>query len=87
MRVVHCKSDPYTHYIGRPSPLGNPFVIGQAKTRKIVIAEYKDYAMNNKQVRSMIYSLPEDAVLGCWCSPKECHGGVIIEIWNELHKE
>lgn len=25
MRVVHCKHDFYTQYIGRGSPLGNPF--------------------------------------------------------------
>lgn len=50
MRVVHCKKEPYTHYIGRPS----------------------------------IQGLPPDAVLGCWCKPKACHGDVIIKLWKEL---
>lgn len=38
MRVVHCRKERYTHYIGRPSVLGNPFHLGTHGTRAEVIA-------------------------------------------------
>lgn len=34
MKVVNLRKQKYTHYIGRGSILGNPFVIGKDGTRK-----------------------------------------------------
>jgi hypothetical protein len=34
-------AQPGDHYIGRPSPLGNPFVLGRDDTRAQVIARYR----------------------------------------------
>jgi len=39
-RVVHCRRERYDVYVGRPSPWGNPFVIGRDGTREEVIAKY-----------------------------------------------
>lgn len=85
MRVVHCKKASYTHYIGRPSKFGNPFAIGINGTRDEVIAKYEAYARNCPDLLEWIKALPEDAVLGCFCYPKPCHGDVIIKLWEELH--
>lgn len=87
MTVVHCKQTPHTHYIGRPSLLGNPFQIGPAGTREDVIAKFEMHARSHPEVMSVISRLPADAVLGCWCAPRPCHGDVIMKLWKELHEQ
>lgn len=97
MRVVHCKKQPYTHYIGRPSLLGNPFSHKQEScaeylvdTVEEAIISFEDYARESFTIMEAIMNLPEDAVLGCWCKPGPCHGDVIIKLWKEFetkHKE
>jgi hypothetical protein len=83
MRVVHCKKEKFTHYIGRPSELGNPFIIGKDGTREEVVIKFKHYAV--KYLLEEIRALPEDAILACWCAPLDCHGNGIKEIWEDLH--
>ena len=82
MKVVHCKKEPYDVYIGRPSKWGNLFVIGKDGTREEVIKKYEEYVRNNKVLMSSIQEL-SGKTLGCWCSPKPCHGDVLIEIIKE----
>ncbi len=84
MKVVNIKNEGCTVYIGRPSRLGNPFHIDEHRTRAKAIEMYESYA---RRVRMHdIRELPSDAILGCYCSPKPCHGDVIIKIWKELHE-
>lgn len=85
MRVINCKKEKYTHFIGRPSPLGNPFIIGRDGTREQVVIKFKHYAVNNSEIMELIRQLPENAVLGCFCAPQDCHGYAIKEIWEELN--
>lgn len=87
MRVVHCKRKEYTHYIGRPSTLGNPFVIGKDGSRGDVVTKFERWARHSSEVMETIERLPPDAVLGCWCAPKRCHGDVIVKLWKEMHGE
>jgi hypothetical protein len=84
MKVVHCKKSQFTHYCGRPSPLGNPFTIGKDGDRDEVITKYEEYARNTPKIMAAIKALPEDAVLACWCHPKACHCDIIVKIWKEL---
>ena len=79
-------------YIGRPSPLGNPFVIGKDGTREQVIAAYREWLYEripeNENVTSELNRLwalskQDDLNLICWCAPKECHGNVIKEVLEE----
>lgn len=83
----HSKSG---EYIGRGSPLGNPFVIGQHGTREQVIAKYKVWLREqidagNQTVLSELNRLGNKAIddkglaLQCFCYPKPCHGEVIKE--------
>jgi Tfp pilus assembly protein PilO len=75
-------------YVGRPSPLGNPFVLKQEAERERVIAQYEEWLrdqlkMKNERVRSELNRLYQQLVqtgqleLTCWCSPRKCHAEVI----------
>lgn len=83
MKVVNLKKESYTVYIGRGSIFGNPFKIGIDRDRERVIKLYRHYLIGNKKVLNAIYNLPKDAILGCYCKPKACHGNVIIEFYND----
>ena len=95
MRVVHCKRESYDVYIGRPGPWGNPFSHIQGKGD--VLVESRDEAISSyeKMLRSELAGPHADLwkdsltkiagkILGCWCSPKSCHGDVLIKICSEL---
>lgn len=79
MKVVHCKKEPYDIYIGRPSKWGNPFTIGKDGTRNEVIEKYRQWILNQPKLLADLYEL-KGKILGCWCSPKACHGDVLIEL-------
>ena len=83
--VVHCKKD-NDIYIGRPSKWGNPFEIGIDGCRADVIAKYRKYLLENKELMD---SLPELKwkTLGCWCKPENCHGDVLVEFVSKLEDE
>jgi len=87
MRVVHCKKEAYSVYIGRPSPLGNPFMIGKHGSREEVIAKFEEYARSNAGVIAAILRLKDDDVLGCWCKPSACHGDVIVKMFNHFNRK
>ena len=76
-------------YAGRPSPLGNPFVIGRDGDREEVIRKYRDFLKtalrNDRRIKAEFERLQElnkkgDVILICWCAPSKCHGDVIKEI-------
>lgn len=89
MKVVHCKKDKFDVYIGRPSKWGNPFThktgtTAQFKcsTREEAVEKYRQWILTKPE---LIKALPElkGKVLGCWCSPKACHGDILIELANK----
>lgn len=82
----------HNFYIGRGSPLGNPFVIRKGRTRDEVIARYKTYL--NEKIKEQdlevckelnkIYKAAKEfnVTLECFCKgfAENCHGDVIKEI-------
>jgi HK97 family phage portal protein len=94
--VANCKTTPNRNarghvYIGRPSPLGNPYKIGPDGTRDEVIAKYAAWLPTDPAAQAEISALSnrlrngEDLTLLCWCSPLPCHGDVVKEaIENRL---
>jgi len=80
-------------YVGRPSPLGNPYMIGKDGTREEVIAKYEDWLVVNLGMSldagkpnavtaelDRLKGLHEERGhlrLACWCSPLPCHASVI----------
>lgn len=82
MKVTNMKGK--GKYIGRPSVLGNPFMIGRDGSRDEVIVKFEAYARGNERVLAEIKKLQEHDVLRCYCSPLACHGDVIVKIWKEM---
>lgn len=89
-RVVHCKKEPYDVYIGRPSKWGNPFThLSRADTlaehhvasRQEAVEKYREWIAANHELLSQLEEL-RGKTLGCWCSPKPCHGDVLVELVN-----
>lgn len=83
------------HYVGRPSPLGNPFVIGRDGTRAEVIAKYKARLIEKmkSQDAAVCNALREllkaeesgkTVALMCHCKPLACHADVIIEALESI---
>ena len=74
-------------YVGRPSPLGNPFQLGRDGSRAEVIARYRLWlwARMHDPVSTQsreLEQLLERAQAGqlellCWCAPLPCHAEVI----------
>jgi len=81
-KVVHCKRDKYDVYIGRPSKWGNPFTIGKDGTRDEVVEKYKEWVLKQPELMKALPEL-EGKILGCWCSPKACHGDVLVSILDK----
>ena len=77
--VVHCKKEPFDVYIGRPSKWGNPFEIGRDGTREQVIRKYEFWIQSQPDLLSSLSEL-KGKILGCWCSPKACHGEVLMRL-------
>lgn len=83
MKVVHCKKEKCDIYIGRPNKWGNPFSIGKDGTREEVIIKYEEWIRNNPELLKDLHEL-KGKTLGCWCSPKACHGDILIKLIKEL---
>ncbi len=76
-------------YIGRGSPLGNPFPITKELPRLEAIAKYKVYLIsrilsNNDMIINALKALTNESRLLCFCKPAPCHGDIIKEIWEEI---
>tara|TARA_Y100000034_G_scaffold121644_2_gene166137 strand:+ start:2016 stop:2285 length:270 start_codon:yes stop_codon:yes gene_type:complete len=84
MKVVHCKKSKYDVYIGRPGKWGNPFEIGRDGTREEVIQKYEEWIRQQPDLLEDLWEL-EGKTLGCWCSPKACHGDVLIKLVESIN--
>lgn len=88
--VVHCRKAKYDVYIGGKTPRynmpeskwHNPFKIDRDGTREEVIEKYRQYLLSNPALMACLPEL-KGKVLGCWCSPKACHGDVLVELANK----
>lgn len=91
LTVVNKRTNRFDVYIGRGSPLGNPFPMTNYSSdeRERVIEAYKEW-FNDKleaqdpnvlrelsRIKSLLKEQPVS--LGCFCAPKNCHGDVIKE--------
>lgn len=82
-------------YVGRPSPLGNPFVIGPNGSRDDVVSKYRAWLeghRNDADVKAELLKLYGMAQRGpleliCWCAPQSCHADVIKEALESMADE
>lgn len=99
VEIVNLHKSPYDVYIGRgvggiiPEPpeygfLGNPFSVKkygrQGSIERFVIYFY-DRMETDRKFRAEVLKI-EGLILGCYCKPKECHGDVIKQ-WFEEYVE
>jgi hypothetical protein len=69
-------------YVGRPTPFGNPFIIGVDGTRKEVIRKFKKYLRKKPKLVERAKKELKGHVLGCHCAPLPCHADIWLEIVN-----
>ncbi|MFP3645167.1 DUF4326 domain-containing protein [Paraburkholderia sp. SIMBA_054] len=80
-------------YIGRPSPLGNPFPIEDGRTREQAIQQYEQWLYQQleagepavvaelERIAGLVMDdTAQPVCLECFCSPKACHGDIIIQV-------
>ena len=77
-------------YVGRPTPLGNPFRLEREDQREEVVARYatwleEELHRGNREVARALEELYRslkrrgDITLLCFCAPRRCHAEVIAE--------
>lgn len=69
-------------YIGRPSPYGNPFVIGPDGSREEVVEKFQKYLVNTPELLGMVRLELRGKDLVCFCAPELCHGDVLLHYAN-----
>ena len=84
-------------YVGRPSPLGNPFPLLREAERATVIRDYGEWLAEELRDPSSpasreIHRLAElarkqDLCLVCWCAPKACHADSIKRTIEAINAE
>ena len=91
-RVVHCETEPYDVYVGRPSKWGNPFshkadsiATVRVKTRVEAIESYGKWLLTQPELISSLHEL-RGKVLGCWCYPHRCHGEILSRLANPMNE-
>ena len=82
-----------TVYVGRPSPLGNPFILGKHGNRQQVVSKYDDWLRrlikdeDSPQARKIAelrrLAQQGDLDLACYCAPLACHADVIKRVIEE----
>jgi len=84
------KGEKFDVYIGRGTPWGNPFALGESGSREEVIEKFKEYFIENilgdDQMRKGLLTL-KGLTLGCHCKPLPCHGDVIADYLNSLDED
>ncbi len=78
-KVVHLKREPFDVRIDRQSRWGNPFVMRSEAERAGVIAKYRAWVLDQPELLALLPGLAGKR-LGCWCSPRPCHGDVLIDL-------
>jgi len=81
------------HYIGRPSPLGNPYHVG--RDRAACIAKYEAWLKDTPPQATLdaLFDLIREhrkiggLTLICWCAPLACHGDVLARLIEKYNKE
>lgn len=88
--VVNIRRNKYDVYIGRAGHgqdgyFGNPFSIYRDGGRERVIVLFKEYFYKRLKSDPIFATKIQELkgkILGCFCSPKKCHGDVIAEYLN-----
>ena len=69
-------------YVGRPSPFGNPFVIGRHGDRADVVARFETFLLASPGLLAAVKADLRGKDLVCWCAPEACHADVLLRVAN-----
>ena len=74
-------------YIGRGSPLGNPFT--RADHGDAAIPLYREWLRDRVDggdpvILRALAAITSRHNLACSCAPRPCHGDVVVEVWRDL---
>lgn len=87
-----------THYVGRPTPLGNPQFLSDESERDVVCDFYEEWfarqIVSNSRVRAAVHRIWLDGQgnggvvrLGCYCAPRRCHADTIARFLRNYKGE
>jgi hypothetical protein len=71
-------------YVGRPSPFGNPFIVGVDGEREECIALYYEW-ISRPEAATLRERMKRELAgkdLVCHCAPLPCHATIVMEIAN-----
>lgn len=85
-KVLNIRDSDKGIFIGRPSKWGNPFVIGKDGTRAEVLRKYRIWLLTQAQLKADAKKELQGKDLVCFCSPKPCHGDILMQIANASEK-
>jgi hypothetical protein len=85
-------------YVGRPTPLGNPFThlsvrgLIRVATREEAVARYRErlwrhIRAGDAEVLAALRRIKPGDRLGCWCWPLACHASVVAAAWSWMKRE
>lgn len=69
--------------IDRRTRYGNPFRIGKDGTREEVVAKFERWIRSKPELVAAVKRELRGKDLLCWCTPKPCHGDVLLKIANK----
>jgi hypothetical protein len=74
-------------YVGRGSPLGNPFTREEHGDAALELYRrwlFERIRQNDSRVLLQLRSIRPGAVVVCSCAPKPCHADVVVRAWAWL---
>lgn len=84
----HFKGNPIPEpwmYIGRGSPLGNPYTVREHGERAMEMYRrwlWKRIRAGEPNVMKALRSITPGHHLVCSCAPRPCHGDVVLAAWK-----
>lgn len=74
-------------YVGRPTPFGNPFVIGIHGDRDAVVDRFEQALLHkferDPDAKARLQAALRGKDLVCWCAPARCHADVLMKYANQ----
>lgn len=73
-------------YVGRPTPFGNPYKVGQGNTstRAEAVDAFRKQILSRPHLMAQVRAKLRGKNLACWCpcDGQPCHADVLLEIAN-----
>jgi len=90
-KLVNLNKEPYDVYIGRGSKWGCPYTIITNRptlakeivgSKEEALSKYREHVLSSPELMDSLDEL-EGKTLGCFCSPLQCHGDILLELLTQ----